>query len=254
MDQHDSGRPAVAATNCGSVGITHQGRRRVNNEDNFLLATNEKLWAVADGMGGHRDGEYASAVALTSVVRAVRTGASLVAAIEAAHVEILAAAQSGFGALGMGSTIVGLRTIHDQFHIAWIGDCRAYLWNGAISRLTRDHTLGEALIEHSHTTIADQSDARARKQLYKSVGAPEEKNVTADSMSGQWQSGDVIILCSDGLTDELTDEDIANAMQQCPSVEQACDELLKNALANGGRDNITMVLVFPIDNDTNRNT
>jgi serine/threonine protein phosphatase PrpC len=245
MSDGETGRPASAPLRFCTVGLTHQGYRRASNEDNFLVAENRSLWAVADGLGGHTDGEYASAVAVTSVMQSVRAGSSLVRALETAHRDILSAADNGFGRQGMGSTIVALQFLENQFHVAWVGDCRAYLWDGTLSRLTRDHTLGEAMIERHQGRIDGLGEVRNRKQLYKSLGSPLEKKVEVDSIARPWQRGDAILLCSDGLTDELTDATIANVFQEQLSVEQTGAVLLQSALASGGRDNITLILVFP---------
>lgn len=222
--------------------LTHPGCSRKNNEDNFLVSKDRNLWAIADGLGGYADGEYASAVALSSIMQSVAEGWPLIVAIERAHKDILAAANAGFGSPGMGSTIVALQSSGNRFQLAWAGDCRAYLWSGALSRLTSDHTIRQALIDQH----VSKRKGLNPKQLYKSLGSPLETCVEAECIEGQWKYGDSILLCSDGLTDELTDKEIAGVFEQEHNQENRAALLLKRALANGGRDNITLVLVTPL--------
>ena len=242
MSDFDARGPGTVFTSFSSAQLTHRGRSRPGNEDNFLVAQDEGLWAIADGLGGHIDGEYASAVALSSLMQSIRKGMHLIEALERAHQDILAAANTGFGNPGMGSTIVALQSLGNRFQVAWAGDCRAYLWNGALSRLTRDHTLRQALIDQ-HGGKRDTPDY---KHLYKSLGSPLEQAVEAESIEGQWMRGDSILLCSDGLTDELTDAAIAGAFENESGQEDRATALLNSALENGGQDNITLILVTPL--------
>jgi protein phosphatase len=226
-----------------SAQLTHRGLVRQTNEDSFLVAPDLNLWAVADGLGGIDGGEYASAIAVSSLMRSVRNNFPLATAVGRAHTEILDAVAAGYGCPGMGTTLVALRAAAHRFEVAWAGDSRAYLWNGQLSRLTRDHTVAAYLGELEGGKFALGSDMAFGNQLYKSLGAPDESSVQADSVAGEWSEGDIILLCSDGLTGNLSEETLACVFAEALSLEDRAAVLLRKALAGGGLDNITLVLI-----------
>lgn len=222
----------------------HIGRVRKHNEDYFLADPQAGLWLVADGMGGRKAGEVASAVVAKSILTAVRQGVPLVQAVAQAHqaVQDLLAAEQG--AEGMGSTVVALNMQDNHYQIAWVGDSRAYLWGSqGLRQLTRDHTLVQALVEAG---VISSQEARAhpqRSQLTQALGPTEVAAVKVETVSGQLAAGEQILLCSDGLTSELEDSQIAAILDKRLTVQNKVDALIQAALAAGGRDNITVLLI-----------
>lgn len=229
---------------------THPGLKRENNEDCFLSAPDADVWVVADGMGGHEAGEVASAIVRETFEELISQSKpiSLPAAIQKAHEEILSSAERGIGAIGMGSTVVALLNQKKQYQVAWVGDSRAYLWtpdesNGVLTRLTTDHSYVQMLYS-SGVISAEAIEKHPDKNIItQCLGMQELTQVKVDISQGQWQKNQWILLCSDGLTDELSDASIAQILQHSPNSLTAVDQLLHEALTNGGRDNITIQII-----------
>lgn len=236
---------------------THPGLKRGNNEDCFLCAPNEGLWVVADGMGGHEAGEVASAIVRETFEDFVQKGVpfSLTDAIQKSHETILSSADNGIGARGMGSTVVALLNQKQNYQVAWVGDSRAYLWTpheygGELTRLTTDHSYVQMLYASGVISAADIEKHPEKNIITQCLGMQELAQVKVDITAGQWQRNQWILLCSDGLTDELSDSDIANILEHSPNSLTAVDQLLHEALTSGGRDNITLQIIeSPIVNE-----
>jgi len=224
---------------------SHQGQRD-NNEDTYLGLPEQGLWLVADGMGGHEAGEVASAIVARTL--STQSQKSLKEALEKSHQAILDAAGRGIGAPGMGSTAVVLRSHNNDYEIAWVGDSRAYLWTpspegGSLERLTRDHSYVQMLLA-SGAIGPDEVEHHPDKNIItQCLGSQQLEALQVDSVKGSWQPGQCILLCSDGLTDELSDRDIAEILSQAPGPRAGVKRLLRAALKEGGHDNITLLLV-----------
>lgn len=236
---------------------THPGLKRENNEDCFLSAPDADLWVVADGMGGHEAGEVASAIVRETFEEFVQKGVpfSLSEAIQKSHETILTSADKGVGAYGMGSTVVAMLNQKRNYQIAWVGDSRAYLWTpdqngGQLTRITTDHSYVQMLYVSGAIT-AEELDTHPDKNIItQCLGMQELAQVKVDLAQGQWQKNQWILLCSDGLTDELSDYSIANILEHSPNSLTAVDQLLHEALTSGGRDNITLQIIeSPIAED-----
>lgn len=229
-----------------SSATTHVGRKRDNNEDSYLSLPEQGLWLVADGMGGHDAGEVASAIVRETLqAQAVEP---LPQAIQAAHRAVLEAAHQGRGAPGMGSTAVALRSDERDYEVAWVGDSRAYLWTpaeqgGELRRLTTDHSYVQRLLATGAIGEDQVRDHPARNIITQCLGSHEADPVEVESIRGRWRPGQWILLCSDGLTDELDDEALAEHLSQSRSPRGAVNRLLRAALDAGGRDNITLALI-----------
>lgn len=229
---------------------THPGLKRDNNEDCYLSAPECGLWLVADGMGGHEAGEVASAIVRDTLDQLVHEPShfSLNDAIQKSHETILMSADNGIGAHGMGSTVVALYSQQKSYQIAWVGDSRAYLWNraidgGQLSRLSTDHSYVQMLYA-SGAINEDEVDKHPDKNIItQCLGMQELAQVKVDMTQGQWHHDQWILLCSDGLTDELKDEEIADILRQNSNTVTAVDQLLHGALNNGGNDNITVQII-----------
>jgi serine/threonine protein phosphatase PrpC len=240
---------------------THPGLKRGNNEDCFLSAPNADLWVVADGMGGHDAGEVASAIVRETFENFVQKGTpfNLAEAIQQSHEIILSSAENGIGALGMGSTVVALLNQKQHYQVAWVGDSRAYLWTpdeygGELTRLTTDHSYVQMLYASGVISAADVEKHPDKNIITQCLGMQELSHVKVDVALGQWQKNQWILLCSDGLTDELSDSSIANILEHSPNTLTAVDQLLHEALTSGGRDNITLQIIeSPVINEVTGN-
>jgi PPM family protein phosphatase len=229
---------------------SHPGLLRDNNEDTYLCLPEAGVWLVADGMGGHEAGEVASAIVRDTVAQQIQAnpGAELKTIIQAAHQAILQSAASGIGAIGMGSTVVALQSRDKNFSVAWVGDSRAYLWTpdhkgGRLQRLSTDHSYVQMLVEKG-VISSEQADIHPEKNIItQCLGMQELDQVSVDAIQGQWQFDQWILLCSDGLTDEMNDDTIAQILSLSDNSLTAVDQLLHAALTNGGHDNITLQII-----------
>lgn len=231
-----------------SHSVTDKGHYRENNEDCFLSKPEVGLWAVADGMGGHAAGEVASAIVKRTLDESACRGRALESAILSSHKAVLKAASRGEGASGMGSTVVALNSSDGEYQVSWVGDSRAYLWTverdgGRLEQLTVDHSYVQMLLA-SGAIGAEEVDHHPDKHIItQCIGSLEVSQIKVDTVHGQWQKQQWIILCSDGLTDEVDNSTIAQILCQARTPKEASQELLKQALANGGHDNITIQVI-----------
>ncbi len=237
---------------------THPGLVRDNNEDCFLSAPDLGLWLVADGMGGHEAGEVASAITRDTIAQQLgkNPNASLELCIQAAHQAILDSAARGIGAPGMGSTLVALKSSSSKYQVAWVGDSRAYLWTpipegGQLEQLSTDHSYVQMLLERGLIS-PDEADHHPEKNIItQCLGMQELARVKVGLIERQWQENQWILICSDGLSDEVSDMTIAQILFQAGNSVAAVDQLVHSALTNGGRDNITLQIIeSPVQTET----
>ncbi|MDF3013736.1 MAG: serine/threonine-protein phosphatase [Cellvibrio sp.] len=229
---------------------SHPGLMRDNNEDCFLSRPEHGLWLVADGMGGHEAGEVASAIVRDTIERETQNNPhiSLSDSIQQAHTSILASAAQGIGAPGMGSTVVALKSNSDKYQIAWVGDSRAYLWTptrdgGRLEQLSTDHSYVQMLVETGVIRPEDAESHPEKNIITQCLGMQELAQVRVDLVEQQWQKDQWVLLCSDGLTDEVSDKTIAQILFESHDCLGAVDQLLHAALTGGGRDNITVQII-----------
>jgi len=233
------------------AALTDVGRQRNNNEDTCLARPFSGLWLVADGMGGHASGEVASGIVAQTIEVGVKDGLSLNESVQKAHYAVLDAAASGVGGQGMGSTVVALQSQDNQYEISWVGDSRAYLWNTQqhgspceLVQLTSDHSYVQMLFESGVIGADELHDHPEKNIITQCLGSLDLEHVRVDSLSGEWQANQWVLLCSDGLNDTITDQEIANTLRDSGSdIQLACSNLLQKALDGGGRDNVTIVLI-----------
>lgn len=220
------------------------GNVRSHNEDSFRALPELGLWVVADGMGGHKGGATASAIATDFVVEKIRNGESLEKSIAGAHHAILTASRDGKGPEGMGTTIVALKINDHACEIAWVGDCRAYLWDGeTLKQLTRDHSYVQHLVDTGVISSTESAQHPYQDVLIQALGAADISDVNVENITRELYQNEQILLCSDGLTKELTQNDIADALSLDLTEQGKVDFMMNAALKNGGRDNITAILV-----------
>ncbi len=222
------------------AGDTHPGRARSNNEDVIGWDAARGLWLVADGMGGHASGEVASGIVRDTLLAQADDPASE-EWISRAHRAVQDAARKDDALDGMGSTVVALKVSGRIGHVVWVGDSRAYLWRrDALRRLTRDHSFVEMLRERGDITESQVRNHPNRNIVTQTLGLGDPAPSVVDV---GLKRGDRILLCSDGLNDELTDAEIAEIMREHAGLEEATRHLIERALDRGGRDNVSVVLV-----------
>lgn len=228
-----------------SLGFAAQsvaGRVRGHNEDAVLCLPELGLWAVADGMGGHECGEVASALALDTLRQCVVAGSGLESSIHAAHQAILAAVQEE-GGRRMGSTVVAVRFVDADYEVAWIGDSRAYRISlDGIERLTRDHSWVQAMIDAGELSL-DEARQHPRRNIVTQCLGQGEQELEVGRVQGSLAPGELLLLCSDGLTGELTDEQIQDVCAGAATLDELVEELIGLANRLGGKDNISCIVL-----------
>lgn len=227
---------------------TDTGLVRNNNEDALVINPSLKLWAVADGMGGHASGEIASDIARRSIESSIEAGESLSEAVRKSHHAILAEAEAKPEYRGMGSTLVAVQSNGSQYQIAWVGDSRAYLWTHTslgrqLEQLTVDHSYVQMLYQAGAITAKEMSTHPERNVITQCLGSLDLPDVTVDTVDHEWKKDDWLLLCSDGLTDAVPDQTICDILNTHKEVDIAVDALVQAALDGGGRDNISVVIV-----------
>jgi serine/threonine protein phosphatase PrpC len=224
--------------------FSHVGLRREHNEDTYYGDAELGLWLVADGMGGHEFGEVASALARDVVVREVRAGQNLKQAIKTADEEIIRHSRKRAEALPMGTTVAAARVQGDRFEIAWVGDSRAYLWNGSLRQLSQDHSYVQELIDQGAITSEQARTHPHRNVVTQALGVTDPQSLKVETISGEFKPGMQLVLCSDGLTEEVEDGHIARIVSRTELSAQECvDQLVRAALDGGGSDNVTVLVV-----------
>jgi PPM family protein phosphatase len=223
---------------------SHVGLRRELNEDTFYSDAELGLWLVADGMGGHEFGEVASALARDAVVREIRAGRTLSEAIRSADEDIIRQSKRRDDSLPMGTTMVALQVTDNHFELAWVGDSRAYLWNGQLRQISSDHSYVQELIDQGAITPEQARSHPHRNVVTQALGVTDPESLKVETISGELRAGFQILLCSDGLTEEVDDAAIAGLLAQTELSAQECvDHLISTALDGGGSDNVTVVLL-----------
>lgn len=232
-----------------SCGISVVGNRRKINEDAFLERPDIGLWMVADGMGGHRAGDIASRT-LVEALEAVEASPELDklaeevgTRIEDVNGQLHRFADESMGGQVIGSTVVALMAKDRQCVAVWAGDSRLYRYrDGKLEQLTQDHSLMDELVKAGVMSAEQASREGNDNIITRAVGA--ESKLDLDSLQFEAAEGDVFLLCSDGLAKELGSGDIVArlSLENCKTSAQA---LIDAALANGGRDNITVIVIHP---------
>ena len=223
------------------------GLVREHNEDSFLLRT--PLFAVCDGMGGHAAGEVASSIAVKVIGEEAPNTADdvlLGAAIEAANQAVIEAPQKGIGKPGMGSTASAIFIEGNQMAVAHVGDSRIYLLHhGTLVRITHDHSYVEELVDSGQITADEARNHPSRSVVTRALGSDPE--MYADHFTLEVSDGDRIILCSDGLSSMILDDEIESIAVSNITPQNAADSLVSAALTAGGADNITVIVVDILD-------
>lgn len=230
---------------------TDIGSKRSMNQDSYYcnetsVGSFHNLFIVADGMGGHKAGDQASKLCVTQMEDAIsksahKTPVSIFEeAVAKANLAVYQEAKGNIEYEGMGTTMVACTVQNDTMYVANIGDSRLYLLREKLHQITSDHSLVEELVKKGNLT---ESEARIHPQkniITRALGT--DSQVSADYFEVAIQKGDIILLCSDGLSNMIDDEDMEYIVNQSRSLEDAGKALVDKANQNGGDDNITVVL------------
>jgi PPM family protein phosphatase len=238
------------------------GQIRKNNEDNYGVEPSLELFVLSDGMGGQASGEVASAIAVETVVEHCRKAVEgvapvfcgeptpglsdrtnrLVSAVRLANHMIFKAAGGDPDRKGMGATIVACWIEDRRLSLAHVGDSRAYLLrSGSFEQLTADHSLVADLVRSGVLTEQQAEVSEQQSILTRALGTQPTVEVDADEQV--LLAGDVLLLCSDGLTRMVTNPEIASTLETYPNAQKAADRLIEIANENGGEDNVTAIVV-----------
>jgi PPM family protein phosphatase len=233
----------VALRIAEEAGLSDVGRQRQTNEDRFFESA--PMFAVADGMGGARSGEVASQIAVDEFTEHAGDDASpedrLAQIAQAANRKIYELAQSDESHAGMGTTLTAALVGDSEISLGHVGDSRAYRFrDDALERLTQDHSLVEELMRMGKLSAEDAEVDPRRSIITRALGP--EPTVDVETCTYPAKNGDVYLLCSDGLTGMVSEERMAEILRARSSLEQAARELVAEANAGGGKDNITVVL------------
>lgn len=233
---------------------SHIGLVRQLNEDGYAIAEHIQPFGVAviaDGMGGHLAGEVASSLAVETVVKHIETKPDtenfdpldlLAEAMQAANGVVYERSCSSQGLSGMGTTLVAAMLSNDRIYLGHIGDSRGYLFHdGVLRQLTDDHTYVNELFKTGKITAEEMIFHPQRNIVTRAVGT--DKSVQADLSQLDWAEGDILLLCSDGLTNMVSTSEITEVLLQDTTLEAKVDQLIDRALNAGGADNITVVAV-----------
>lgn len=223
------------------IAKTHTGAVREHNEDAFYCDQEQGFVVVADGMGGYAAGEVASDIVVKTLAELKPKAEALVAALVECHQRIVSHAQANPESKGMGAAVVAARFNPSQVALCWAGDARAYLFHPqrGLAAVSRDHSYVQLLLAQGQLTEEQARTHPDRNLVTQCLGInPPQPELTMAS----WTHGDTLLLCSDGLTDELDDAAISQILLQASSIEDAVDQLIEAALKSGGRDNITVIL------------
>jgi serine/threonine protein phosphatase PrpC len=234
---------AVALRIVEHVGRTDVGRQRSANEDSLMV--DPPLFAVADGMGGAKAGEVASAVAVEAVEGATESGepaeAQLASIVRQANRRIYDLAVADESRRGMGTTLTLAKVHGDEVSLAHVGDSRAYrLRDGQLEQLTRDHSL-VAELERSGQITPEAAEHHPQRSIITRALGPEP-DVDVDTYTLAGREGDVFLISSDGLTSMISDDEVGSILRSAGSLDEAADELIRAANQSGGKDNITVIL------------
>ena len=227
--------------------VTHRGRVRDGNEDALLVDGQLRVFAVADGVGGHRAGEVASGTAVEAIRASLARGEAIDEAIRDANHAIFARANADASLHGMGTTVTAAIVAGEgQLLIGHVGDSRAYLVrDGALSRLTTDHSLVQELLVEGRITADQAATHPQRSIITRAVGM--ETNIDVDVYPVEVHDGDQLLLCSDGLTDMVSEHGVHEILSEGGAPQDRAEALVDRALENGGADNVTAIVLHVSD-------
>ena len=235
-----------------SYALTDIGQKRQLNQDYIYRSENPignlpNVFIVADGMGGHNAGDYSSRLAVETVVEEIRTSSEdnpvkiLNNAIGRANEQLRKRAREDRALSGMGTTIVAATCIGRYLEVANVGDSRLYVISDAIRQITQDHSLVEEMVRMGGLDKETARNHPDKNIITRAVGA--KRDVEVDFFNVELQTGDMVLLCSDGLTNMVDDEMICQILKGDGNLEDRVEELMRTANQNGGKDNISVIVI-----------
>lgn len=242
--------------------LTDTGIKRTNNEDSFLVLEQQNIFAVADGMGGHSSGEIASKIAVDTISEFFRNssisedstwpyayddnisfeGNKLKTAVAVANEKIQEYAAEHPESRGMGTTVVAVLVLDSRLILCHVGDSRCYLLrDGKLSLVTSDHSWVNEQVKLGFLTEEEAQKHPFRNVITKALGTKGE--ATAEINETEGRTGDILLLCTDGLNSMISDDEIARIVSKDAGLEEKAKSLIEAANNAGGEDNITLVLL-----------
>lgn len=230
-----------------SLAVSQTGKRREHNEDAVFVDEQSGLWLVADGMGGHACGEVASVLATEIVSTSTAKGTELGEAINHAHLSILEQAQTQPEQQGMGTTIVAAQSLKTGFKIAWVGDSRAYMFNGTpktgkLRQITTDHTFVQDMVYREVLTTEEAVNHPRGNLINRSLGMVKGR-FKVDSVKVYPETTGHLLLCSDGVSDYLSQQQIQTPFEQAKTLQEIADAISIAVLNTEAADNFSFILV-----------
>ena len=235
-----------------SFSVTDIGRKRKLNQD-FVYSSDESVgnlknvYIVADGMGGHQAGDYASKCTVETMVREIRVCFEqspiriLSKAIRIANDQVRRKAREDESLYGMGTTVVAATVLGKYLQVANVGDSRLYIINEEVRQITRDHSLVEEMVRMGGLDREAARNHPDKNIITRAIGARD--TIEIDFFHEELKSGDLVLMCSDGLTNMLEDEEIGRILKTPGTIEERAERLIDAANQNGGRDNIAVILI-----------
>lgn len=235
-----------------SFSVTDIGRKRKLNQD-FVYSSDEpvgnlpNVYIVADGMGGHQAGDYASKCTVETMVREIRGCFEkspiriLSKAIRIANDQVRKKAREDESLLGMGTTVVAATCLGKYLQVANVGDSRLYIINDEVRQIIRDHSLVEEMVRMGGIDREAARNHPDKNIITRAIGARD--TIEIDFFHEELKSGDIVLMCSDGLTNMLEDEEIGRILRSQGTIEERAEELIEAANQNGGRDNIAVIVI-----------
>ncbi len=237
-----------------TFSITDIGKKRKLNQDYVYTSENPignlpNVFIVADGMGGHNAGDYASKFTVETIVKEIENSFEvnpekiLNKAIETANERVIELSKENENFEGMGTTVVAATCMGKYLRVANVGDSRLYVVGEKITQITRDHSLVEEMIRMGGIDRESARNHPDKNIITRAIGATE--NIKIDFFNVELKLGDIVLMCSDGLTNMLEDEEIRMILNGQRDIVEKAEELVKAANNNGGKDNIAVVLIEP---------
>ena len=247
-----------------SAALTHPGMKRELNEDSFVILENEGVFVVADGMGGHNAGEVASKIAIDTIAEFFKASAEdddmtwpykldptlaldankLLVGIKFANKRIFKQSSEDAACSGMGTTVVSIlaKDGGDELYIAHVGDSRCYcFYEGELIQVSEDHSLVNEYLKAGQITKEQAKNFPHKNVIMRALGMKD--NVLVDIQKRQARAGEIYLLCSDGLSDMVPDTETEKILSEDIPLNEKTKRLVDMANANGGKDNITVILV-----------
>lgn len=235
--------------------LTDVGLVRNTNEDMFFQSSDKNfpLFIVADGMGGHNAGETASKMAVDIIrqyfienKKGLENEKKLISiiknSIKEANKKIYKSSKQTESLSGMGTTITLAYILKGNIYIGHVGDSRAYIINnGVIDQITEDHSLVQELVNNGSITIEEGKTHPQRNMITRAAGTSED--IEVDIIIKPFNESDILLICSDGLSNMVNDNEIIHAFNNESLIRRACEDLIKKAKDNGGKDNITLIAI-----------